>query len=116
MSDLEDAVKSGDERASLMAIRDFLVHELEVNRCNTCLASKLRTGDTAALVLRLTTVLKEIQALPLPDEGVTKLDELRARRSSGSPSPKNPSRTHGTKSAQRRSGSHRPGGERWSAS
>lgn len=116
VSEFSDGVKSGDERKSLIAIRDYLVHELEVNRCQTCLASKLRTGDTAALVLRLTTVLKEIQALPKPDEGVSKLDELRARRSTRQSPAKDSAPPHGTKNAQRRSGSHRPGGERWPAS
>lgn len=84
MSDetLTDAVKSGDHRRSLIAIRDFLADELEGNRCNKCKASQLRTGDTAALVLRLTKVIEEIAELPAeaqPDN-VSELDAIRQRR------------------------------------
>lgn len=80
-----DAVKSSDRRTQLHAIRDYLTHELEVNRCNTCMASKLRTGDTAALVLRLMKVLEEIDELPREDGEVTELDRLRARRAHRTP-------------------------------
>lgn len=82
---LEEAIKTGDRRVQLLAIRDYLTHELEVNRCNTCMASKLRTGDTAALVLRLMKVLEEIDELPRKDGKVTELDALRARRADRTP-------------------------------
>lgn len=90
VNSLEDAVKNGNRRTQLLAIQDFLVHELEVNRCNTCMASKLRTGDTAALVLRLMAVMTEIEALPREDGQVSELDALRAKRSSRTPDAKNP--------------------------
>ena len=76
---LEEVIKSGDRRASLIAIRDFLAHELEGNRCNTCEMSKLRTGDTAALVLRLTTILDQIEELGAQSEEGDEFDKLIAR-------------------------------------
>lgn len=79
---LIEAVRTGDKRKSLLAIRDYLAHELEGNRCNRCSMSQLRTGDTAALVLRLTKVIEEIAELPA--EGAaqqeSELDKLRRRR------------------------------------
>lgn len=60
---LREAVASGDRLASLIAIRDYLAWELEGHRCRTCSMSQLRTGDTAALVLRLTKVMEEIEQL-----------------------------------------------------
>ena len=85
-----DAVKSSDRRVQLEAIRDYLSHELEVNRCNTCMASKLRTGDTAALVLRLMKVLEEIEELPKEGGEVTSLGKLRLAASSRTPNAKDP--------------------------
>lgn len=77
---LEKIVKSGDYRASLVALRDYVAHELEVHRCKTCQAFQLRTGDTAALVLRLQKVMEEIESIPEPSKEVSRLDQLRARR------------------------------------
>jgi hypothetical protein len=82
--DLTEAVKK-DRRTQLQAIRDYLAHELEGNRCNNCRMSQLRTGDTAALVLRLTNILKEIDELPREDGVVSDLDRIRARRASRTP-------------------------------
>lgn len=87
--DLAEAVK-GDRRTQLEAIRDYLAHELEGNRCNTCRMSQLRTGDTAALVLRLSAILKEVDELPREDGQVSELDALRARKSARTPDAKNP--------------------------
>lgn len=84
--DFGESVKSSNRRVQLEAIRDYLVNELEVNRCATCTASKLRTGDTAALVLRLMKVLEEIEALPREDGVVSELDALRQRKSARTPS------------------------------
>lgn len=79
---VEDVVKRGDYRDSLIALRDYVAHELEGNRCNQCFMSKLRTGDTAALVLRLKTLLDDIQELGDPKaEGVVdQLDQIRQRK------------------------------------
>lgn len=88
--DFGDSVRSSDRRIQLQAIRDYLVNELEVNRCNTCTASKLRTGDTAALVLRLMKVLEEIEDLPRDDGVVSDLDALRARRAARTPNASDP--------------------------
>lgn len=60
---LRDAVASGDRLESLIAVRDYLAWELEGHRCKTCSMSQLRTGDTAALVLRLCKVMEEIDEL-----------------------------------------------------
>jgi hypothetical protein len=75
---LEEAVKAKDRRVQLEAIRDFLAHELEGNRCKTCQASQLRAGETAALVLRLTKVLEEIASLPIDTGQKSRLDQIRA--------------------------------------
>jgi hypothetical protein len=77
---LEDDLKSSDPRTQLLAVRDYLINELMANRCKTCLGSKLRTGDQAALVLRLTTTLKEISELPDPEGELDPLEEIQSRR------------------------------------
>lgn len=87
--DLTDSVKK-DRRTQLESIRDFLTHELEGNRCNSCRMSQLRTGDTAALVLRLMVVLAEIEALPREDGVVTRLELIRGSVATRTPDSKNP--------------------------
>lgn len=91
-SSLVEAVASGDSRESLVALRDYVAHELEGNRCSKCRASQLRTGDTAALVLRLQKIIEDIQALPadkkdapVEGENVRSLDAIRSRRGNHSP-------------------------------
>ena len=109
--DLQKAVK-GDRRTQLEAIRDYIAHQLEGELCKTCLMSRLRTGDQAALILRLQQVLAELGALP--GEGtVSDLDEIRLRLAS------RPGKTSAStdvpltgKSAPRRNGTNRPGGGR----
>lgn len=105
---LKQAVRSGDRRAQLEAIRDYIAHELEANLCGSCKNSKLRTGDQASLILRLQTVLAEIDALP-SEEGESRLGQLRRL----SAVPQRPTGTDGTDpTEQRRTGSRRPGGGR----
>lgn len=106
---LEAAVKSGDRRVALTAIRDYLAHELEGNRCRTCAMSQLRTGDTAALVLRLTKVLEEIEALPPEGQEETGLDKIRgkAKLAAVANLP-----VKGTKSSPRQQGGRHPRGTR----
>ena len=79
---LTEAVESGDQRRSLVAIRNYLANELEGNRCPKCKASQLRTGDTAALVLRLTKVIEELAALGPEAKGdnVSEIEKIRRRR------------------------------------
>lgn len=77
---LEDDLKSSDPRTQLLAVRDYLINELMANRCKTCMGSKLRTGDQAALVLRLTTTLREISELPNPESDLDPLQEIQNRR------------------------------------
>jgi hypothetical protein len=107
---LSEAVK-GDRRTQLEAIRDHIAHELEANLCKTCENSRLRTGDQASLILRLQTVLAEIEALP--EEGkVNRLASITGILDGGSDAPPVPL---SGKSAVRRAGNRKPGGGRYSA-
>lgn len=108
---LSEAVK-GDRRTQLEGVRDYIVHELEGNLCNTCKNSKLRTGDQASLILRLQTVLEEIANLP-KEEGTSRLAAV--RNMAGLPVAA--TGTDGDapvsgREAPRRTGSRRPGGGR----
>jgi hypothetical protein len=47
--------------------------------------SKLRTGDTAALVLRLTKVMEDIAALPKEQGEVSKLELIRGNIGTSTP-------------------------------
>jgi len=75
---LDDAVRNPDRRVQLEGLRDFLVNELEGNKCRTCNAVKLRASDTAALVRRLMVVLEELHLLPSGPEEVDPVDALQA--------------------------------------
>ncbi len=99
--DLEEAVK-GDRRGALEAMRDYIAHELEANLCQTCLNSRLRTGDQASLLLRLDQVLKELDVMPVNDGRVSDLNSIRNRRG-GAPDPL------GSKGAKRKQGGRRRG-------
>lgn len=113
---LAEAVK-GTRREQLEAIRDHIAHELEANLCTTCKNSRLRTGDQASLILRLQTVLQELDALP-GEEEENRLDNIRSLgglsvvRSSAPPPVGGPE----SPSEQRRTGSRRAGGGRGPAS
>jgi hypothetical protein len=87
--DLENIVKQGDYRESLIALRDYVAHELQGNRCNTCRMSQLRTGDTASLVLRLQKIIEDIRAIPDPNEEVDEFDRLIAREAPWASTPSN---------------------------
>lgn len=101
---LQDAVK-GDRREQLEAIRDYIAHELEANLCSTCLNSRLRTGDQASLILRLQTVLAELDALPNSKGEVSSLDSIRLRVVGGTTG--STPATSADPTAQRRTGSRR---------
>jgi hypothetical protein len=77
---VEVAMKKGTYRDKLIALRDYVAHELEGNRCKTCAMSQLRTGDTASLVQKLKILLDDIEALPDPNE-VSDEDPLERLRS-----------------------------------
>lgn len=109
-TELSDAIATEDMRTALIGIRDFLVHELEGSRCKTCEMSKLRTGDTAALVLRLQKVLEDIEAIPNKDAEVSDLDAIRRRRDGASNASVAPSPALGTRSAPRTQGGRTPRG------
>jgi hypothetical protein len=114
---LTEEVESGDTRRSLIALRDYVAHELEGNRCQKCAMSQLRTGDTAALVLRLQKIIEDIAALP-PDQdeeaeanrGVVNLASIRKRRDPDRrPAPKvSDDSGLGTKAAKRVQGGRQP--------
>lgn len=80
-----EAVGSNDYRESLLALRDYVAHELDGNRCKQCAMSQLRTGDTAALVLRLQKIIEDIQAIPDPSVEADDLELLRQRKASRAP-------------------------------
>jgi hypothetical protein len=106
---LAEAIQSGDPRRELEGIRDFLVQELEGHRCKACMMSKLRTGDTAALVLRLQQILAELKQVPTGEGKVSELDRIRQRREAQratAPKAESPA----DPAVQRRSGSRRPSG------
>lgn len=115
---LVEAVK-GTRGEQLAAIRDYIAQQLEGHLCNTCLNSRLRTGDQASLILRLQTVLAEIEGLPKGEE-VNRLDNIRSHgivggvssRPAGTP----PQSSTPDPTEQRRTGSRKPGGGRGSAS
>lgn len=106
---LQEAVK-GDRRTQLEAIRDYIAHELEGNLCNTCANSRLRTGDQASLILRLQTVLSEIDALP-SGKVVNRLDNIRGISTARSANPE-PVAGSPDPTEQRRTGSRRAGAGR----
>ena len=74
---LGEVVSQGDLRASLEALRDRLAAEIDG-------ADQAR--DVAALALRLTDVLRQLDELPAAQgEAVNALDELRKRRADREP-------------------------------
>ena len=109
-SDLVREVQSGDMRRALTAIRDYVVHELDGNRCPKCAMSQLKTGDTASLVLRLQKILEEIAALPVektgdePEEELTGLARIRALRAVGDDEPMGSKSSPRTQGGPRRRG------------
>lgn len=67
---LSDAV-ARDRVSGLIALRDLLAREIE-----DCESKR----DLASLSLRLVDVLEQLDELHRPDEGVSPLDEIAARR------------------------------------
>jgi hypothetical protein len=74
---LEQAVKKGDYRGSLVELRDYLARSLD-----ECYSGR----DRAALAARLQAVLADIEAVPDKAE-VSAADEIAARRASRRSSP-----------------------------
>lgn len=73
-------IQSSDRREQLEAERDWIINELNVHRCQTCTGSRLRTGDQAALLLRLDSVLEKLAAIPDPSAEQSPLAAIRSRR------------------------------------
>lgn len=89
MGDFLDAIRQGDRRKQLIALRDRLAEEIEAS---------VKGADVAALALRLMKVLEELDGMP--DSGrVSAYDELAAKRVGGD---KNAARRQG---GRRRRGS-----------
>jgi len=110
-TDLVEEVQSGDMRRALVAIRDYVVHELDGNRCSKCSMSQLKTGDTAALILRLQKILEEIANLPAEKTGeddgpeeLTGLARIRALRAVGDDEPMGSKKSPRTQGGPRRRG------------
>ncbi|MFD8117083.1 hypothetical protein [Streptomyces microflavus] len=82
---LEEAISSGDRRKQLEALRDYVAHELEANRCKSCQMSMLRTGDTASLVLRLQKICEELAEMPEENKEASRLELIRGSASSRTP-------------------------------
>lgn len=72
-----EAIASKDRRTQLEGIRDYLSHELSANRCKACQSSMLRTGDQAALVLRLMKVLEDLEGISDVGDEKSELEKLR---------------------------------------
>lgn len=68
MPKLVDAVKSGDRRQTLVALRDTLAETIE-----SCESGR----DMAALTRRLLEVVKELEALPDAEKKKTKFETLK---------------------------------------
>jgi hypothetical protein len=81
MPDFSDAVKSGDYRKSLVAIRDSIAARLNRPPCEACGFDSIPAADYAALMLRLTKVLETLDGLP-PAEAkkLSGLAAIQARR------------------------------------
>lgn len=105
---LKEAVK-GDRKTQLEALRDYIARQLEANLCNTCLNSRLRTGDQASLILRLQTILEELETLRGGAGEVSTLDSLRLRVAGTVRHSDPPDIPLSGKAAQRRAGSRRVG-------
>lgn len=70
MANLVEAVKSGDKRRTLIALRDKIAETIE-----NCESGR----DMAANSKRLMEVMAEIEALPADDAAVSKHDRLKAK-------------------------------------
>lgn len=81
-----DAIAEGDKRTQLEAIRDRLASEMDGGYdCCTCGKPKRSYGsETAALALRLVKVLESLESIP-DSTTVSRVDELMARRTGGTP-------------------------------
>jgi hypothetical protein len=107
-----------DTLDSLIALRQFIAHELDGNRCKTCHMSQLKTGDQASLLLRAQKIIEDIETLrrtkaPVNDqklpEGVTSLASIKQLRPTHwqPDTPDSDNSKLGTKAGTRRSGSGR---------
>lgn len=74
LSNVSEAVASGDRRTALIALRDRLAHDID--------SADTLPRDRAAITKQLQNVLSEIEALPQPETAtVTPLEAARRARS-----------------------------------
>ncbi|MFE0101166.1 hypothetical protein [Streptomyces sp. NPDC059009] len=87
MQDFREVIAGGDKRQQLEAIRDRIALEMsgEFDCCSCGKPRRSAGSETAALALRLVKVLEDLESIPSAAE-VSPLDELRARRTGGTPS------------------------------
>lgn len=109
MTDFEEGIKSKNRRTQLEALRDLVTHELTVHRCKTCQAMQLRTGDTAALVLRLQKILEELAQIPEQQAEQSEYEKIQAQVAAkvASGGTNNVVFPFGSKSSPRRQGARR---------
>lgn len=116
---LAEVVAEDDDIASLDALINLVAHELDDNRCSKCQSIQMRSGDTAALVLRLQKLLEDRAARKAEEkrrnpeklpEGVSSLVGLAAARgrNGGSGTANSRDSGLGTKSGPRRQGGRKP--------
>jgi hypothetical protein len=122
-----EAIKSGDKRKALEALRDVLAesmddlhHSIKSNSglCRRC-GGSLSEAGLASLAQRLKQTLDDLDALGDPNKELSILDQLtearNARATNGvAGAPDSPPSALGTKHAPRRQGGRRAGGERGS--
>lgn len=70
---LLDAVRTGDRRTALVALRDYIASSLDETKSKR---------DAAALTKRMMEVMEAIDALPDPEAEASPLDAARKKRGS----------------------------------
>jgi hypothetical protein len=114
---LAEVVAEDDDIASLDALINLVAHELDDNRCAKCQSIQMRSGDTAALVLRLQKLLEDRATRKAEEkrrnpeklpEGVSSLAGLAGRRNGGAGAANSRDAGLGTKNGPRRQGGRKP--------
>lgn len=105
-------IKDGNYRDSLVALRDYLIAQLERNCCTECGFASHSAAEIAALTLRLHKVLTELEQLgPEPTKKLSGVAAIQARRGGvvdDDSETGSDTSSFGTKKAPRRQGGRRP--------
>lgn len=104
-----EGIQSKDRRTQLETMRDLVAHELTAHRCNSCESIRMRTSDTAALVLRLQKILEELANIPEKSEQKSEYEKIQERVANKVASGEHSNVVYpfGTKNAPRRQGGRR---------